>query len=487
MGRRSMTGGVVSKGRARIQYDFRLNGVRYRPSIRALPTEANLRCAQEHLKAIRERIRLGTFSFIEDFPDFRDLHNVLPHSPFLTCNQVFDGYLRYCESRLSKQDLSFSTVTEYRKALDSIWRPKLGPLPFLQVRYSTLLTIALQYKTWNKKTYNNKISALRRAFEFGYRDHPEHANPAWALKGARISRRDRLRIDPFRIQDAEALIIAIRRDWGEAQGNFHELRFFTGLRPSEEIALKVQDFDAKAATLSVTKARVYGIDNDTTKTHEDRVIQLCPRAIAILERQLALYRHLKTRGRIDHDQLFFNDNGTPIRTLGHLAKCWRKSLARLGLRFRRPYCARHTSVSWNLMIGKNPLWVSRQHGHSLTTMFRTYAAWTDGALESDVAIIRSAMNDERSAIEAASSELPVKSASVAGLGTGLATRPEWPKKQLAEIKENLKCRRGWDSNSKTPIEISKFMKYLTLCVPRRPLLYPHLAADLAVGHPPNIE
>jgi hypothetical protein len=96
MGRRSMTGGVVSKGRARIQYDFRLNGVRYRPSIRALPTEANLHRAQEHLKAIRERIRLGTFSFIEDFPDFRDLHNVLPHSPFLTCNQVFDGYLRYC-------------------------------------------------------------------------------------------------------------------------------------------------------------------------------------------------------------------------------------------------------------------------------------------------------------------------------------------------------------------------------------------------------
>jgi hypothetical protein len=54
----------------------------------------------------------------------------------------------------------------------------------------------------------------------------------------------------------------------------------------------------------------------------------------------------------------------PIRSLEHLAKCWRESLKRLGLRFRRPYCARHTSVSWNLMIGKPPLWVSRQHGHS---------------------------------------------------------------------------------------------------------------------------
>ena len=49
------------------------------------------------------------------------------------------------------------------------------------------------------------------------------------------------------------------------------------------------------------------------------------------------------------------------------------------------------------MIGKNPLRVSEQHGHSLTTMFRTYAAWVRGATESDVPIIRSAMNSEKSA------------------------------------------------------------------------------------------
>ena len=42
MGRRSMTGGVVGKGGQRIQYEFRLNGVRYRPTIEAIPTEANL-------------------------------------------------------------------------------------------------------------------------------------------------------------------------------------------------------------------------------------------------------------------------------------------------------------------------------------------------------------------------------------------------------------------------------------------------------------
>jgi hypothetical protein len=40
----------------------------------------------------------------------------------------------------------------------------------------------------------------------------------------------------FLPEDAEVVVAAIHRDWGEAQGNYDELRFFTGLRPSEQIA-----------------------------------------------------------------------------------------------------------------------------------------------------------------------------------------------------------------------------------------------------------
>jgi hypothetical protein len=42
--------------------------------------------------------------------------------------------------------------------------------------------------------------------------------------------------------------------------NYDEFRFFTGLRPSEEIALVVTDYDPIGGVLSVTKARVSGID-----------------------------------------------------------------------------------------------------------------------------------------------------------------------------------------------------------------------------------
>lgn len=209
----------------------------------------------------------------------------------------------------------------------------------------------------------------------------------------------------------------------------------------------MSDFDEAHGTLSVTKARVYGIDKLTTKTHEDRVVEPCPPAIAVLKRQLGLYRRLKARGRIDHDQLFFNSSGAPIHCLGQVAMCWRKSSDRLGLRFRRPYCARHTSVSWNLIIGKRALLVSRQHGHSMITMFRAYAAWMDGATESDIPIIQSAMNSERSAAEwACSQELRPETAPVAKLGTGLVSGSLEPKQQLSKIKAKLKWRKGWDWN-----------------------------------------
>lgn len=44
------------------------------------------------------------------------------------------------------------------------------------------------------------------------------------------------------------------------------------------------------------------------------------------------------------------------------------------------------------MIGKNPLWVAKQHGHSIATMLRVYAAWAEGSVESDLEAIRRSMD-----------------------------------------------------------------------------------------------
>src|ERR1700737_4791411 len=117
------------------------------------------------------------------------------------------------------------------------------------------------------------------------------------------------------MHDAETLIAAIHHDWGESQGNYDEFRFFTGLRPSEEIALEVDDCDLAQGKIRVDKARVMRRDNDRTKTSEERMVELCPRALEVLKRQLALRARLKLAAQIHHENVFFRQDGSPIRSL----------------------------------------------------------------------------------------------------------------------------------------------------------------------------
>jgi len=269
MGKRSQTGGITAVGTRRIRFDFFFEGQRHRPSILRAPTDLNLRRAREQLAGIKERIAIGTFAFADEFPNFRDLKTVADSGSRRTCGHVFDAFPAHCESRMAKDDMAPITVSSYRRVLNTFWRPKIGAMPFLAVRYSMLVRIADE-APWSKKTYNNAISVLRRAFKFGYHDHPDRHDPTLALKSARIRKKDRATIVPFTIQDAEAIIAGIHQDWGEARGNYDEFRFFTGLRPSEQVAILVSDFDPTHGNLTISKARVGGIDKNCAKTGEDR-------------------------------------------------------------------------------------------------------------------------------------------------------------------------------------------------------------------------
>jgi integrase len=222
----------------------------------------------------------------------------------------------------------------------------------------------------------------------------------------------------FRLRDPQSIelptprvafsphLLAVRVSCLAFQRCLRRTRFFTGLRPSEEIALEVDDCDLVQGEIQVNKARGMRRDRDRTKNSEDRIVELCPRALDVLKRQLALRARLKLAGEIHHENVFFWGDGSPIRSLNDPYDCWHWTLERLKNRYRPPYNARHSSVSWNLMLGKNRLWVSKNHGHSVTTMFTGYAAWIEGAKEADIAAIRQAMD---ASAYAARAMLPTRS------------------------------------------------------------------------------
>jgi hypothetical protein len=150
MGRRSSSGGVIAIGHRRIQFDFQFEGVRYRPTLLRVPSESNLRRAREQLRAIKTRIAERTFSFVDEFPDFRDLRNVPSVIASHSCARLFDEFIAHCESRHAKNDLASITLASYRRILNRIWRPKLGEELIHRIRYSTLIKIADGHH-WSKK------------------------------------------------------------------------------------------------------------------------------------------------------------------------------------------------------------------------------------------------------------------------------------------------------------------------------------------------
>jgi integrase len=114
----------------------------------------------------------------------------------------------------------------------------------------------------------------------------------------------------------------------------------------------------------------------------------------VLKRQFAFRERYLAAGKIQHDFVFFKDDGYPIRSLNYPYMRWRQVVGKLNIRYREPYRARHSSVSWNLMTGGNPLWVAKQHGHSVQVMPTTYGTWIEGATEADIEMIKAAMAGE---------------------------------------------------------------------------------------------
>jgi hypothetical protein len=75
------------------------------------------------------------------------------------------------------------------------------------------------------------------------------------------------------------------------------------------------------------------------------------------------------------------------------------------------------------MVGRNPLWVAKQHGHSITTMLRAYAAWAEGAVEADIEAIQHAMAFNPRGIRRAATSATLTGDSPQADGRSVVRRP----------------------------------------------------------------
>jgi len=194
--------------------------------------------------------------------------------------------------------------------------------------------------------------------EYGWFDLPD---PFRRLK---LPKAGKIRIYPFDFKQWQILMKHIPLWYGP----YFEFAVQTGLRPSEQVALKWIDIDDRF--IHIERSRVRNIEKQDLKTAGSRrFIEIRPSMRKVLEDQKRLTSSLAS------PYVFVNSKGRPILQ-DKLRELWSRAMAKSGLTYRRMYETRHTFASWALGAGELPEWVAQTLGHVNTSMiYKTYGRY----------------------------------------------------------------------------------------------------------------
>ncbi len=364
-----------------IRLSFAFNGKRERRTLMvdgaALPpTPANVKYAHRLIADIRLRIRAGTFSLAEYFPD---------NGTVARGGAVADQLDHW----LSTQNIEESTKAGYSSAI-KFWKPLIGQLAMTAVRHSDILKALRTRPDLNGKTVNNYVSVLRAAMQLAVLDQLLKDNPVAAIENAKWQKEPP---DPFDREEVEKIVAYAQEHYDPAVANMIEFRFFTGVRTSEMVGLQWGSIDWNKRQMLVREAVVRGIRKQT-KTNKARIVALNSRAFAALERHrdalpraniLAIPGALsspppKKPSELGADTTIFLDPryGTPwVDERAFRRSFWTPALKALGIRYRPPNNSRHTFATMLLMAGATPAYAAKQMGHSVEMFLSVYSKWID--------------------------------------------------------------------------------------------------------------
>lgn len=378
MGRKPTSGGVRPKGE-RIEVRFMWQGKQVAPTLALRPNASNLKHAAKLRESILHEISHGTFSFAKHFPDYKNRGQHQPTSE--AQERTFNDWADVWE-RLAARELEHSSLSVYKRHMKAYWRPVLGELHPERISHEMILehlgALASEHEDakgnmkagLSRKTQNNIMIPLRAVFELICKPPSTVANPT---KGIDNLKTQKAAPDPFEHDEVEKILTTMRKKEGDELADYFEFSFFSGLRPSEHVALQWSDVDLVHNTVMVRRVRVMAKNKDRTKTHVARLVELNDRTAAVIQRQRA-------RTQTKNVEVFWNPHtGKVYRDEQTQRLAWTRVLKLCGVRYRPPKECRDTSVTMALMAGANPMWVASQHGHSLVVMMKDYAKWIPNA------------------------------------------------------------------------------------------------------------
>ena len=375
--------GRVYSRSGKLWVDFRYLDERVREPSGLKDTSSNKKIVRKQLDLVAAEIENGVFEFAERFPcSKKKAHFALLEGKSVVTNPdevLFGEYVKKWWDEMGP-GMNFSQVKDYTTILKKHHLPYFKDASFKEICSKVGMKKFVAKLKSKKNPYGQPLSAktiqnimiplriiVRDAIdEYDWTDLPD---PFLRLKLPKVRK---IRIFPFSFEEWE-MVMEIMLPWYIP---YFELAVQTGLRPSEQVALKWKAIDDEY--IHIELSRVRNREKADLKTEESRrSIKIRPGIKECLKQQRALNHFL------DSPYVFVNTEGRPILQ-DKLREVWSRVLKKLDIRYRRMYETRHTFASWALAAGETPEWVARTLGHVDTSMvYRTYGRYIPNLTRQD--------------------------------------------------------------------------------------------------------
>lgn len=324
---------------------YRFRGQQRKPKLGDYPT-LSITAARRIAKEMLERVAKG-----EDPSAERKAERAAP-----TMADLID---RYEEHHAPTK----KTGGEDRRMAKKYVRPKLGKLKVADIRVTDVMDLHASLKKTPAQA-NRVLALLSKMFSLAilWEMRPLNSNPCTPVVAYPSRKRRRYAT----AEEAAAIVERLRHYEAEypAQAAFIWLLIYTGARPSELAKARPGDLRGTRLVLSEHKTDGHG---------EERIIQLPPQAVALLE---------KLRRKTN-------------RTLLGIASCrhlWRKIREDAKIDDLRMYDLRHTFASLGLSSGLTLERVGELLGHRSTQTTSRYAHLIDDQAKQDASDIANAFD-----------------------------------------------------------------------------------------------
>jgi len=348
---------------------FRLfwNGMRSWEGTGLEDTPENRELVEAQGVLISRHIRKKTFNYLEWFPEGNKADQFRPNQE--EPKTVGEDYAEWIE-RKKPPFVRPALERDYRQQFNHYILPKFQDTKLSDIDFTLLEDFRIylnEERGLSPKSCRNIIDGTFRAMMRDARKRPQcglDKDPFADLEWPRISQP---KPAPFLDEERDKIIRYFRE-----KNCFYYLfvftQFWTGMRPSEALALRWGDIDLKAGKASITKSRYYGAENPTKTAASERDVNLLPMVVDAL-------KAIKPLHVTEGEYVFKNQEGSPINEDKWRKKHWYRALRVLGIRPRKFYATKHTYISVALSAGVNIKWLAEQCGTSVAMIEKHYGRY----------------------------------------------------------------------------------------------------------------